>query len=1060
MKQKKWNRLLSALLAMNMCLSVAPLTAFAADTQSDAPAAVVEKTEESAKKAEKEAQKATVKVKTEAVAYDGKAHKPTVTVTPENLYYMTIIAGQEGDATGFVSIEFPKADNIVNGLLKLAFKDGVQLNKLADVLKKINFGGEIGDYIAAINKINDLLKQIPGFNMETKAYYGKYPVDTGVYFVAAVSADKKYDTVSGSGLLTIMPQGIIGEDKVELRFDNAMPEKNVLSYLEAQSFVFGGSLWAGEEGSMELVDTDAIVASYAGLTSEGKPVLEGSPVRVPGVYTETISMKLGANYAALPIVRAYTVEKQNVSITIIPDSTEADGYPHGALVEAKADDGSAVSVSVQFVGVDVNYSSPDAPTAAGTYTVKASFAGNNTMKPASAEAELVITAKEVPTESTPVESTPTETVPTESKPTETTPTESTPVESTPSESKPTDPTPSEPKPEKTVVVKVKAPASIVYGEDLESQLSVEIEGEKDPSKLAVAKVVEDENYPNVGKYLVTAEWLGGKDVKVEVENAEVEITKRAVTIRVDNVTKVYGEVDPALTYTVADSAVSKLASLFGMAKTGDDLHVLLTREQGETVGEYAITANAEENKNYDVTIEKAGKLTITKRPITIEVADQEKLFGQTDPMLTYTVVEGRLVGSDTLTLLSMRAAGENVGDYLLYPAASTHDEVTPNYDITIRNREKCKLTIKQAPAVIVLPSTFVETLPTLEGPKATITAGDYTGSVTYQYYSDAACTNLLASAPKTVGVYYVVASIPATENYTAARSNACEYTIKDDGTIPHTVEGWHGTYDGKAHSILIDAPMGAIKVYSTDGVSYSATNPSFTQVGSYKVYYKISLAGYKDASGTADVIIEPQSRDVTAKGYEGTYNAKPHSITVTAPEGTVISYSYNGSQFVTSNFQFVDAGTYVVKYKATLNDVLIGEGEETVRITKAKQSMAFQYASMKKYNDDKPFTNTLVKYEVYGDITFHSSNINIAKVDENGKITLTGNRGKVTITAVANGTDNYEQATVTFALEVRSHSVTPTTGDQIKMGLAIGVMVVSLCALGGVAVYMAKKKKK
>lgn len=1053
MKQKKWNRLLSALLAMNMCLSVAPLTAFAADTQSDAPAAVVEKTEGSAKEAEKEAQKATVKVKTEAVAYDGKAHKPTVTVTPENLYYMTIIAGQEGDATGFVSIEFPKAGKWVNGLLKLAFKDGVQLNKLADTLKKIDFGGEIGDYIAAINKINDLLKQIPGFNMETKVYYGKYPVDTGVYFVAAVSADKKYDTVSGSGLLTILPQSSIGEGKVELRFDNAMPEKNTLSYLEAQSFVFGGSLWAGEEGSMELVDTDAVVSSYAGLTSEGKPKLEGSPVRVPGVYTETISLKLGANYAALPIVRAYTVEKQNVSITITPDSTEADGYPHGALVEAKADDGSAVSVSVQFVGVDVNYSSPDAPTEAGTYTVKASFAGNNTMKPASAEAELVITAKEVPTESTPTESTPTESTPTES-----TPTESTPTESTPSESKPTEPTPSEPKPEKTVVVKVKAPASIVYGEDLESQLSVEVEGAS--SELAKAKVVEDENYPNVGKYLVTAEWLGGKDVKVEVENAEVEITKRAVSIRVDDVTKVYGEVDPALTYTVADSAVSKLASLFGMAKTSDDLHVLLTREQGETVGEYAITADAEENKNYDVTIEKAGKLTITKRPITIDVNDLEKEFGKTDPVLTYTVVDGRLVGSDTLTLLSMRAAGENVGDYLLYPAASTHDEVTPNYDITIRNREKCKLTIKQASAVIVLPTTFVETLPTLEGPKATITAGDYTGSVTYQFYSDAACTNLLASAPKTVGVYFVVASIPATENYTAARSNVCEYTIKDDGTIPHTVEGWHGTYDGKAHSILIDAPMGAIKVYSTDGVSYSATNPSFTQVGSYKVYYKISLAGYKDASGTADVIIEPESRDVTAKGYEGTYNAKPHSITVTAPTDAVVEYSYNGSQFVTSNFQFADVGTYVVKYKATLNGVLIGEGEETVRITKAKQSMAFQYASVKKYYDDKPFTNTLVKYEVYGDVTFQSSNINIAKVDANGQITLTGNRGKVTITAVANGTDNYEQATATFALEVRSHSVTPTTGDQIKMGLAIGVMVVSLCALGGVAVYMAKKKKK
>lgn len=1038
MKQKKWNRLLSALLAMNMCLSAAPLAAFAADTESGAQTAVVETTDAPAEEAE--ITSITVK-KEEVVSYDGNAHKPTVTVKPEALNYMVVIAGQEGDASDrFVSIEFPQADKKLQTLLDEILQD-VKLSELSKVLEKNKQKlGSLGDYLTAVTEISKLLeKKLPDFDSEVTVCYGKHPVEIGVYLVAAISTDKTAVDQDGKllcevGKLTIQS----AQHQTELRFDNALPENDTLTYQEAQSFVFGGSLWSGEAGSMELVDSESLHTAYTGLSSEGKPVISDSPARMPGAYVETIALN-----SDLSITRSYIVELQNVALTITPDNTEEDGQPHGAEVSAMADDGTTdLKVTVLYTGED--YSSADAPTAAGVYTVKASFAGSSTMKPATAEAELVIAAKETPSESTPTESAPEESKPTEAAPDESKPTESTPAETTP---------------KKTVVVKVKAPASIVYGNDLESQLSVEIDGVKDPSKLAKAKVAENENYPNVGKYTVTAEWLGEEDAEVEIQNAEVEITARPVTIRVDDVTKVYGEADPALTYTVSDTPVSKLAKLFSLsAPVSDDLHVVLTREENENAGEYAITADAEENSNYIVTIEKPGTLTITKRPVTITINDQSKVYGEADPAPEYTVVSGSLAFGDKLGLTNMRDENEQVGVHLMNALVSPMNDTNNNYAVTIQAQGK--LAIGKADAEIVLPATLSETLPDLTGPKATITKGDYTGDITYQYYSDEACTTLLAAVPTTPGTYYVMASIPATENYNSARTAApCAYTILDDGKIPFTAEGWRGLYDGHGHSITVTAPTGAIVVYSTDGKAYSTSNPSFTQVGAYTVHYKVSLAGYPDASGTAQVIVDPEFFDVTVENYTGTYNAKPHSIRVIAPAGAVIKYSYNGSSYVTTNFQFTDVGTYTVSVKAALDGREVTK-EGTVVITKATQSMAFKHASVKKYYDDAPFTNQLIQYEVYGDVSFHSSNINIAKVDANGKVTLTGNRGKVTIYATAVGTDNYEQTTASFTLEVRSHGENPTTGDQVRMGLAVSVMVISLGALGGVLVYMAKKKKK
>ncbi len=53
----------------------------------------------------------------------------------------------------------------------------------------------------------------------------------------------------------------------------------------------------------------------------------------------------------------------------------------------------------------------------------------------------------------------------------------------------------------------------------------------------------------------------------------------------------------------------------------------------------------------------------------------------------------------------------------------------------------------------------------------------YDGDITYNYYKDEACLQKMNVAPTEVGTYYAVASIPAFENYTSAKSNVATLSI-------------------------------------------------------------------------------------------------------------------------------------------------------------------------------------------------------------------------------------------------------------------------------------------
>ena len=164
--------------------------------------------------------------------------------------------------------------------------------------------------------------------------------------------------------------------------------------------------------------------------------------------------------------------------------------------------------------------------------------------------------------------------------------------------------------------------------------------------------------------------LSNSNYVLNASGISASIDPRPIMVAADAKSKVYGNVDPGLTYQVTQ----------GSLVAGDSLSGVLRRAAGENVGSYTIDASALANGNYVVTAHN-GALSIDARPITVTADAKSKVYGNVDPGLTYQVTQGSLVAGDSLSGVLRRAAGENVGSYTIDASALANG----NYVVTAHN---------------------------------------------------------------------------------------------------------------------------------------------------------------------------------------------------------------------------------------------------------------------------------------------------------------------------------------------------------------------------------------
>ena len=183
---------------------------------------------------------------------------------------------------------------------------------------------------------------------------------------------------------------------------------------------------------------------------------------------------------------------------------------------------------------------------------------------------------------------------------------------------------------------------------------------------------------------------------INYNNGSLVIGKATLTVTADNKSRVYGDVNPSLTYTVTGYVNNENSSVVTGAPT-----ISTAAITSSNVGSYTITsaANNLSATNYNFTYVN-GLLTITKAPLTVTGATTSLIYSATNQTNNTATITGNK-GSDNFTV-SGYGAGLNVGTYV--DNLSVTSSAISNYNVSYINGS---LTITKAPLTVTGATTPV-----------------------------------------------------------------------------------------------------------------------------------------------------------------------------------------------------------------------------------------------------------------------------------------------------------------------------------------------------------------
>ena len=268
-------------------------------------------------------------------------------------------------------------------------------------------------------------------------------------------------------------------------------------------------------------------------------------------------------------------------------------------------------------------------------------------------------------------------------------------------------------------------------------------------------------------------------------------------------------------------------------------------------------------------------------------------------------------------------------------------EITLTYQTDFTLAYSNNLTVGNGTVTITGQRTYTgsaNTTFTITPASMTVSASGYEG--TY----DGKAHGISVTAPEGATVMYGTKNgtyeLTASPTYTNAGTYKVHYqvtqdnftTVTDSATVEITpasmtvsASGYEGTYDGKAHGISVTAPEGATVMYGTQEGTYDLTaSPTFTDAGTYQVYYQVSKENYTPVTGSKTVEI---SKAAGGLAYSAaTASAELRGSTWTAP--TLSNPHGLGITYSSSN-------TDVATVSTTGVVTLTGIGQTTIKATTA-----------------------------------------------------------------------------------------------------------------------------
>ena len=338
----------------------------------------------------------------------------------------------------------------------------------------------------------------------------------------------------------------------------------------------------------------------------------------------------------------------------------------------------------------------------------------------------------------------------------------------------------------------------------------------------------------------------------------VKITAKEATLSWSNLTFTYDGQTHVPTATVSNLV-------------GQDACTVTVSGAASAVGTHTATATALSNSNYSLPASATTSFTISAAAMTgVSATGYTGTYDGAAHGISVTAPEDATVtygeSADACTAAASPTL-TNVGEKTVYYKVSMtgYDDVTSSAAITITARE----------ATLSWSNTSFTYDGQTHVPTATVS----------NLVSGDACTVTVTGGASAVGTHTATATELSNANYSLPATATTSFTISSASMDGISATGYTGTYDGQAHGISVTAPDGATVTYGESPNDYTATaSPEYSDAGTYTVYYRVSMDGYVDYTGSAVVSIEQDRGYVAFSSAGATIGSAGLTFTATIGE--------------------------------------------------------------------------------------------------------------------------------------------------------------------------------
>ena len=424
--------------------------------------------------------------------------------------------------------------------------------------------------------------------------------------------------------------------------------------------------------------------------------------------------------------------------------------------------------------------------------------------------------------------------------------------------------------------------------------------------------------------------------------------KITVTINKATVTATVTPDDDTLTY--GDNLPSLTAAINGETykiESGEyELHLGMTSITGNVannVGTYnienvniSVLRTKYSEKNYNITVETVGAITIDKAKLTVTVSlDKTELtYGEASPIISYKFDGLKLSDAESDFTITKTELAEKLDAGTYTASVTLSGDKTNFYNITVNTVE---FKVNKRPATITIDKvndiTYGDEEPKLSAKVKNVLDGD---TLSYTLKTD-------YSAKKKPGGYNAFVEIKEGDNsnYNVSVVNKTFTVLKKELTITlgskrvaagkeYKVDAASLTIDGL---LADDTVTGYVTITKTEAGVYTANDFDKTNLKFDSKCYKVIKY---------DLTVEFVKVDfkIHFEDHEVVYDGQNHSVAVTADDGTNYTITYGtkkGIYDLTDAPSYKNAGVYVTYFKVVDNSLDDGsEYEDEIKLTVKK----------------------------------------------------------------------------------------------------------------------------